>query len=401
MGMNSPLRTSAPVRCTKLEPESTGEGEPFVGSGVPQAPWGRSILARAGRDRLPKSWWEAHHLALPICTLAGGPPVARHLAAASRALHNAVSEAWGDLARRFPCRLYVVGGINDGYRLVDTVERFDPLVGLWEVLPHMQTARAGPVAVVLAGKLYVLGGEARGAALKEVERFDPWIGRWESLPDMHIGRIRAATAVLDGCLYVLGGLDGAKPLSAVERYDPKTQAWEVLAPMEKPRYACAAIVKDGKIYAFGGELTESGVQASVERYDPETESWQLLSNVAIRPPSCGAAVTVTSNQAFALGGLGLSGQALGVAERLPLESALTEKLVQQGPHWAPLPPMPTPRHLASAAPFRGGVVVVGGKGHNFDAVRNVELYDPMAMTWEVMPPLSSPRLRAAVVAGRL
>ena len=29
-----------------------------------------------------------------------------------------------------------------------------------QVLPHMQTARAGPVAVVLAGKLYVLGGEA-------------------------------------------------------------------------------------------------------------------------------------------------------------------------------------------------------------------------------------------------
>jgi hypothetical protein len=218
---------------------------------------------------------------------------------------------------------------------------------------------------------------------------------------MNIGRIRAATAVLDGYLYVLGGLDGAKPLSAVERYDPRKQTWEVLAPMEKPRYACSAIVKEGKIYALGGELTETGVQASIERYDPEAETWELMSSV--RPPCCGAALAVASNQAFALGGLGLSGQALGVAERMPLDRLVVEDMAEQVQvaHWAPLPPMPTPRHLASAAPFRGGVVVVGGKGPNFDAICNVELYDPMEMTWEVLPPLRSPRLRAAVVSGRL
>lgn len=398
--MNSPLRP-APPGCAKLNLDATGDSDLPDGSQASQMPKSRSSLGvRAAPQLLPKCWWEAHHLALPICTLAGGPPVARHLAAASKALHRAVSEAWGDLARRFPCRLYVVGGINDGYRLVDTVERFDPLLGTWEVLPHMTTARAGPAAAVLAGRLYVLGGEARGTALKDVQRFDPWTSQWEAVPDMHIGRIRAATVVLDGCLYVLGGLDGAKPLSAVEKYDPTKKTWEVLAPMEKPRYACAAIVKDGQIYAFGGELADSGAQATIERYNPEAESWELLSNV--RPPCCGAAVAATSNQAFALGGLGLSGQALGCAERMPLEGSMADDtLPAQAPLWSPLPPMPTPRHLASAAPFRGGVVVVGGKGASFDAVRNVELYNPMDMTWEVLPPLSSPRLRTAVAAGRM
>jgi len=169
--------------------------------------------------------------------------------------------------------------------------------------------------------------------------------------------------------------------------------------MQKPRYACAAIVKEGKIYAFGGELTDAGVQASVERYDPEAETWELLS--AVRSPCCGAAVVVSSNQAFALGGLGLSGQALGTAERLALHGAADDEKTEQAPTWSPLPPMPTPRHLASAAPFRGGVVVVGGKGTNFEAVRNVELYDPMSMSWEVLPPLPNARLRAAVAGGRL
>lgn len=397
MGMNSPVRTPAGLpRDPKPEAELGGDSETAPeAQGVPCA---RSCLGlRVGAQRLPKCWWEAHHLALPICTLAGGPPAARHLAVASRALHNAVSEAWGDLVRRFPCRLYVVGGINDGYRLVDTVERFDPLLGTWEALPGIQTARAGPSASVLAGRLYVVGGEARGTALKTAQRFDPWMDAWEEVPDMHIGRIRAATVVLDGFLYVLGGLDGSRPLSAVERYDPRKREWEVLAPMEKPRYACAAIAKDGKIYAFGGELTDAGVQASMERYDPEAETWELLNTV--RPPCCGAAVTVTSSQAFALGGLGLSGQALDVAERLPLDGAAVDETAEEVTHWAPVPPMPTARHLASAAPFRGGVVVVGGKGATFDAVGNVELYDPSAMAWEVLPPLPAPRLRAAVAGG--
>jgi len=395
--LNSPQHAAVAVRCAKFELGSETDQADI--STAPTSKGRSKPGARAGTQLLPKCWWEAHHLALPICTLAGGPPVARHLAAASRALHNAVTEAWEDLTRRFPCRLYVCGGIDDGYHLVDTVERFDPRLGTWEELPSLAIARAGPAACVLAGRLYVLGGEARGAALKDVQRFDPWMDRWEAVPDMHVGRIRAATAILDGCLYVLGGLDGAKPLSAVERYDPRKQLWEVLAPMEKPRYACAAIVKDGKIYAFGGELTDAGVQASVERYDPEAETWELLSTV--RPPCCGAAVVVSANQAFALGGLGLSGQALGVAERLPLHGATEDETAEQVPHWAPLPPMPTPRHLASAAPFRSGVVVVGGKGPTFEAVGNVELYDPMSMAWEVLPPLPKPRLRAAVAGGRL
>lgn len=349
---------------------------------------------RLGQERLPKLWWEAHHLALPVCTLAGGPPVARHLAAASRALRNAVSEAWGDLARRFPCRLYVIGGIDQGFHLVDTVERYDPLAGAWEALPRMDGPRAGPAAAVLAGRLYVLGGEARGHALRDAQRFDPWTGVWEALPPMQTGRIRAAAVVCGGFLYVLGGLDGSRPLRSVERYDPRKRIWEMLAPMNRPRYACAATVQDGCIYAFGGELTDAGMLASAECFNPQKDcgTWELLP--AVRAPNCGASIAVSGFQAFTLGGLGLSGQALSMAERLVFNHS-------EAPLWEPMPPMPTARHLASAAAFRGGVVVVGGKGPSFDAVRSVELFHPSTKSWEVLPPLPSPRLRAAVAGGCL
>lgn len=186
--------------------------------------------------------------------------------------------------------------------------------------------------------------------------------------------------------------------------------------MHCPRYACAGAAHPrGCVVAFGGELTDAGLSASMERYNPEISAWELLP--AVRAPSCGSvmALTAAGRTAFTVGGLGLSGQALPVAEQLALGPALAAAAQKanegrrddgqasqiQLPNWGPVPPMQTPRHLASAAGFGSGVVVVGGKGPTFEAVNNVEVFDPDTMAWESLPPLPSPRLRAAVVSGRL
>lgn len=403
--------------------------EPSSKESVPPLP-GREDAA------FPKQWWEAHHLALPVCTLAGGPPMARHLAAASRGLCHAVNEAWGDLARRFPCRLYVVGGIDGGYKPLESVVRFDPLAGAWEALPPLATARAGAAAAVVAGRLYVLGGEACGRALRDAHRFDPWTGAWERLPSMQVGRIRAGAVALGGYLYVFGGLDGARPLTSTERYCPRTRRWQALAAMQRPRYACATAARDGCVYVFGGDLMDPGMCASSERYDPEAGLWELV--LSVRAPACGAAVAMVAGSAYTLGGLGLSGQALCIAERVcvsdvrgksnisaaadlgglgegSLPILVTESRDEDTPAvpdeehevpwepaaWDMLPPMPTARHLASAATFHGAIVAVGGKGPSFEAMREVELYDPKLGKWQVLPPLPEPRIRAAVVSGRL
>lgn len=387
--------------------------------------------AHSGKERSLKAWWQAavpsaparsmwestpssgapghdslaQHLALPVCVFAGGAPVARHLAAACRAFHQAVGESFGDIVRRFPPRLYVVGGLDAGYRPVRTAARYDPQTGSWEELPPLNGPRAGPCAASAAGRLYALGGEAAGRALADVQRFDPWTNSWETLAPMLAGRIRAAAAYCAGHLYVMGGLDGSRPLSSVERYNSKTNEWEAMPPMCRPRYACAVAVQDGQILAFGGELTDAGNAASMERYDPEARAWELLPPV--RAPCCGSAVALdsTGRIAFNLGGLGLNGQALAAAEGLELEPMLSAAAAglasPEAPAWEPLPAMPTPRHLASAAAFRDGAVVVGGKGADFEAARDVDFYNPDLGRWEVMPPLPSPRLRAALASGHL
>lgn len=303
----------------------------------------------------------------------------------------------------FPYRLYVVGGLDSTFQPVSTAWRLDPGHGKWEELPSMASPRAGPIALAAQGCLYVLGGEFCGDALRDVQRFDPSVGEWEDVAPMLEGRIRGAAVAVGGYLYVFGGQDGLKSVNTAERYDPRSNTWTALPPMHRQRYAsAAAVTPEGCIVVFGGELTDEGCAASTERFDPKTEVWELLPSV--RTPPCGSAVAITASgdRAFTVGGLGLSGQALPVAEQLPLGAALEgAETARFAPAWAPMPPMLLPRHLASVAGFGTGAVVVGGKGPTFEAVSNVELYDADANTWEVLAPLPDPRLRAAVVAGCL
>lgn len=377
-----------------------------------------------------KLWCEVEDVALRVCTLVGGPSAARHLAATCRVLHVSVADAWQELLLCFPRRLFVAGGLDSSFNPVQTVWWLDPSVGVWETLPPLPSPRAAPAAVLVQGQFFVLGGELDGDAISDVQRYDADSNCWQTLPPMSEGRIRPAVVASGPYIYVLGGLDSLRVLTSAERYDLRTGAWETLPPMRKPRYACAAAAQPlGRVLAFGGELTAQGCAASMECFDPSTHAWELLPPV-VRTPACGAAMALAgagkTATAFAMGGLGLSGQALPAAEWLCLgpvlaaaaaaaaaaplpcekkEDAEAHRLMAamarvQTPTWSPLPMMPTPRHLANATGFGGGVVVVGGKGPTFEVADVVEAFDPVMNTWDSLPALPSPRFRVAVVSGR-
>jgi len=333
---------------------------------------------------------------------AGDLVAARVIAGTSKAFHAAVCKGWWDLKAAFPNRLYVIGGLDGSFRAVDTTERYDPLTGSWESLPRLKSARAGSSAVVVAGRLYIIGGEACGRALNDVQRFDPWLSRWDTLPSMPQGRIRAAATASDACIFVLGGLDGTEPLKRVECFDVQKLAWHEMPPMIRPRYAGIASAQGQWILAIGGELTEAGMKASIERYDRKMGVWESLPSV--QQPRCGAAMTLASSGQAALtfGGLSLSGQPLTVSKQLLLDDYMTLNCEDDDPpRWTFLPPMQTARHCASAASYCGGAVAVGGKGSKSEVLCSVEFFNCDNWNWEMLPPLPNPRLRAAVAGGCL
>ena len=99
---------------------------------------------------------------------------------------------------------------------------------------------------MLEGKLYAVGGCDDGYnALSSVERYDPALDAWEAVAPMAEVRRAHGVAALDGKLYAVGGYNGNDNddvLSSVERYDLGTNAWEAVAPMATARRASIAVL---------------------------------------------------------------------------------------------------------------------------------------------------------------
>jgi N-acetylneuraminic acid mutarotase len=160
-------------------------------------------------------------------------------------------------------QIYVLGGLTGG------MERFDPHARTWETMPALPTQRTACSAAVVNGKLFVVGGKiepsaAHGTVTARMDRFDPATRTWEAMPPMPTARATCATAVIAGSIYVLGGQEAHGPFSfseaysdSVERFVVATNEWD---PMPRQLMAFKSIgpraaALNGKIYVLGGRST--------------------------------------------------------------------------------------------------------------------------------------------------
>lgn len=203
-------------------------------------------------------------------------------------------------------KIYVMGGFkypDDGkpaWQPIDNAWEYDPANDSWKALAPMPTKRGSPVAAVVDGKIYVIGGATMHPGSKAevihparphrsvgtVEIYDPGTDSWQTGSPMPTARNHAAAGVVDGKIYVIGGRVGAAFITRasntdlVEEYDPKTDQWGALkAPMPTPRSALVWGTHDGKIYVAGGEVQNAdmlGAFKAVEAYDPATNSWRKM-----------------------------------------------------------------------------------------------------------------------------
>ena len=182
-------------------------------------------------------------------------------------------------------KLYVVGGYAPGLlvdipqvrRPMNEVWEYDPGQDRWRARAPMPTARGALAVGVIGGKIYAVGGEAKGKAVNTLEMYDPVTNTWQALPPMPTPRDHLAVAVLDGRLYAIAGRQRfmSSPVVVNEVYDPATQSWMIKAPMPTRRSGIAAAVLGRRIYAFGGEYKmDVGPFRATEVYDPQTDQWR-------------------------------------------------------------------------------------------------------------------------------
>ena len=180
-------------------------------------------------------------------------------------------------------KVLVAGGFGKGFKILKSVEIYDPISGEWVISAEMNFPRAEHSAALLKdGRVLVTGGRDENyAPTFSSEIFDAELGVWEVYEDMSRQRHKHISIVQsDGAVIIIAGSGPSRSLSDVELMDPINDRLEILSPTLEEHSDHAAIsLSDGRIFVSGGVriLDEVVTSVGAEIYDVENDTWTKTS----------------------------------------------------------------------------------------------------------------------------
>ncbi len=270
--------------------------------------------------------------------------------------------------------------------------------GAWESKAPAPTKRSEVAAAALDGKIYVVGGFAKGIAFTSslVEEYNPAGDSWRVRSPMPAGRHHAGIGVVNDRLYVIGGFHASllniwDPTATVYEYDPHSDQWTTRKPMPTARGALAVAVLDGKLHAIGG-YGKDGNSAAHEVYDPATDTWSTAAPLHVARDH--HAVAAVGGRLYAIGGR--------LNRQYSQNVVVNEMYDPSTNQWTPKADLPTARSGITAQAVGGRIYVFGGEAPT-GTFRENEAYDPERDTWESQAPMPTSRhgLGSAVVGGKV
>jgi hypothetical protein len=116
--------------------------------------------------------------------------------------------------------IYAFGGEETSGADTAVVQRFDTATGRASIVGHLPGTLAHASAVVLAGRIYILGGRVDGRTSDQILRFEPGPARARRVGRLPAPVQNAAAGVVGGVGYLVGGLNPAEaPLSSIVALD--------------------------------------------------------------------------------------------------------------------------------------------------------------------------------------
>ncbi len=169
-------------------------------------------------------------------------------------------------------RLYLFGGW-DGQRIVETVYSYDPETDAWKTGTPMSSPRAFAAAVALEGRILLVGGTDGAHPLDTVQVYFPQRDQagdnpWEDHTKLPEPRSAVGAAVIAGLVYVFGGESTTSPEGGLAplQYQPLSDQW---VSFDRSPVAIGAhpamVTLDTRLYVLGG-LTPGGMSAFDQSY---------------------------------------------------------------------------------------------------------------------------------------
>src|SRR5260221_667561 len=147
----------------------------------------------------------------------------------------------------------------------DVNETYDPMTDTWRLdLAPMPTKSQHLAAAELDGLLHAVGGRSARMGMTGAihQVYDPIANVWTSAPPMPTGRSGIGAVMLRGRIYVLGG-EAAHTFDTNEAYDALADSWLTFAPLPTPRHGLGVVAVDDAIYVIGGGPQPGGFPSNI------------------------------------------------------------------------------------------------------------------------------------------
>jgi hypothetical protein len=283
-----------------------------------------------------------------------------------------------------PTQIMAVGGVDEGWRSLKTVELYDPRKDEWQIGHGMPSPCSFAAACTLGTKAYAIEGSAH---LSVVQVYDRKKQTWQLLDKSCTARVNMAAAALPSCgVFVLGGRVGTGRAGvserSVHRYNPATGLWDdTVALMKAPRSSLAACTVNAgqNLLAVGGQ-SDRATHDSAELFDPGRNEWYTL-DAKLEFPRKYLGAAAVGGQIIAIGGMTAARQRLASVEAMDLREG----------KWRSMPSLSVPRSSCGVAVLHGEVFVAGGSVGEGAAYDGVECFSTTAGKWRTCASLAVQR----------
>jgi N-acetylneuraminic acid mutarotase len=244
--------------------------------------------------------------------------------------------------------IYVLGGTGSDGKPVLDVERFDGKTWSRETSLPGEGVNA-PAAAAIGDNVFLIGGfgTTTNRPVTSVRRYNTKTRQWTDAAPLPAPRGGHAAVVMNGRIHVLGGGNSISTISDHSVYDPQANAWTDGAPLPRSLGSPAAVVLGTTLYSIGGRSGPNDF-GDVYLYDSSTRTW--TPGASIDPRGTGGAAAIGTSIYY----FGGESQARSVV----LDDSL--RLDAGAKTWVADTRMPTARSFARAVVFKGRVYVIGG-----------------------------------------